>query len=548
MLSMKTLRVAIVTIGAALLLGPGFAAATVQQLDGAAADANMMTYASESLSAGVNNVPATGTATHYGLTSPPSPSNQWIVVRVNGRINADDTASRYRVELGGGMVFNSVLANSASLYVSATSTPTDVITNQADFTDTPPNSLKRRLVSTYADRYLGGRAGDNFIVFGLNCPTTVNANSTSCTEGIKIGEYLWINVVNSLAVPAGEGTYTATASVTGTEGIAGSATIVRVVSGLDASITAAAPAVADVGTGFLQFLGATAEGESVARLGMFHARANASLTGLLAADDGEAADNGDILKAGATAVGLTVNGDLSIGAFKIAADTHAAGSTAPNMSNCPDSVATASPTKKTKSDLTVAEGATEEGTASRAAGAYELCVDVNDDGANETAIEAGKYTASLMVTGPGAAATPMTVLEDMAIGSIVRNGSSVRVTYLTVNEKYNQRLIIVNRSSRDVEYTLGQFVTEDGTEVEGTDMATGMVGANSQVVMKVRDLLSFTDLATIVDSTGSMREVPPRTAATVTANAPSGMLAVATTQVNLEDGSTDTVLYEIQAQ
>ena len=543
MLSMKTLRVAIVTIGAALLLGPGFAAATVQQLDGAAADANMMTYASESLSAGVNNVPATGTATHYGLTSPPSPSNQWIVVKVNGRINAGDTSSRYRVELGGGMVFNSKLAEGASLYVSATSTPTDVITDQSDF-GTNPN--KRRLVSTYGDRYLGGTAGSNFIVFGLNCPAT--ATATGCAGGIKIGEYLWVNVVNSLAVPAGEGTYTATASVTGTEGIAGSATIVRVVSGLDASITAAAPAVADVGTGFLQFLGATAEGTPVARLGMFHARANPSLTGLLAADDGEAAEDSDILKAGATAVGLTVNGDLSIGAFKIAADTHAAGSTAANVSNCPLSVATASPTKKTKSDLTMAEGATEEGTASRAAGAYELCVDVNDDGANDTAIEPGAYTASLTVTGPGAAGTPMTVLEDKAIGSITRNGSSVRVTYLTVNEKYNQRLIIVNRSSREVEYMLGQFVTEDGTEVEGTAMAKGMIGANSQVVMKVRDLLSFTDLATIVDSTGSMREVPPRTAATVTANAPSGMLAVATTQVNLEDGSTDTVLYEIQAQ
>ena len=33
MLSMKTLKVAIVTMGSALLLGPGFAAATVQQLD-----------------------------------------------------------------------------------------------------------------------------------------------------------------------------------------------------------------------------------------------------------------------------------------------------------------------------------------------------------------------------------------------------------------------------------------------------------------------------------------------------------------------------------
>ena len=108
--------------------------------------------------------------------------------------------------------------------------------------------------------------------------------------------------------------------------------------------------------------------------------------------------------------------------------------------------------------------------------------------------------------------------------------ASVRVTYLTASEKYNQRLIIVNRSSRMVEYSIGEFVAADGTMLEGTDAATGTVGPRSQAVIQVRDLLTFTGPMT-------------RAAATVTANVPSDLLAVATTQVNQEDGSTDTVLW-----
>ena len=118
------------------------------------------------------------------------------------------------------------------------------------------------------------------------------------------------------------------------------------------------------------------------------------------------------------------------------------------------------------------------------------------------------------------------------VGSIVRNGATVNLSYVTTSDRYNQRIIITNRGTVDAEYELTDFFTEMGTEATAGTAAMGTVPAGMSVVIRSADAVTFT---------GSMR----RAAATLTVNAPAAVVDVATTQVNLTDGSTDTVNYEV---
>ena len=132
------------------------------------------------------------------------------------------------------------------------------------------------------------------------------------------------------------------------------------------------------------------------------------------------------------------------------------------------------------------------------------------------------------VTGNAFAATGMT----RPVGSIVRNGATVQISYLSVSDRVNQRIIITNRSGVDAEYELTNFYTEDGTEASGGEDAMGVVPMASSIVVLTRDAVQFT---------GSRS----RGSATLAVTAPAGMISVATTQVNLSDGSTDTINYEV---
>ena len=118
------------------------------------------------------------------------------------------------------------------------------------------------------------------------------------------------------------------------------------------------------------------------------------------------------------------------------------------------------------------------------------------------------------------------------VGSIVRNGATTQLSYLTVSDRYNQRIIITNRSKADAEYELTNFYTEDGTEASGGEDVMGVVPAETSMVVLTRDAVQFT---------GSRA----RGSATLAVTAPAGSISVATTQVNLSDGSTDTINYEV---
>ena len=123
--------------------------------------------------------------------------------------------------------------------------------------------------------------------------------------------------------------------------------------------------------------------------------------------------------------------------------------------------------------------------------------------------------------------------------SSTATAQSVDIPYLTTSDKHNQRLIVVNRGSRPAAITSIQFTTEDGTEVELMDDVQAAMDAGMLAVPAGETWVARMDET--ISITGDSRRV----AASIAFAATSGALSVATTQINLEDGSTDTVVYTV---
>jgi hypothetical protein len=114
-----------------------------------------------------------------------------------------------------------------------------------------------------------------------------------------------------------------------------------------------------------------------------------------------------------------------------------------------------------------------------------------------------------------------------AFGSVVYNGTTIQVPYLTTFADYKQRLVLVNRGNVDAPYTIN-FTSEAGTTASAGSAATGTLAAGKTTVLQVSDVVTITGATT-------------RTAATVNIRAVSGNIDAATTSVNVSDKSTDTV-------
>ena len=426
MLSMKTLRVAIVAMGSALLLGPGFAAATVQQLD-ARGGPDAVAYAAETLTAmkdatvandermndfvGVapDNVIAQGRTTHYALVSPDHPVHV-LVVEPSRKI--EDETVYVRLDLEGGMVFNGE----------------DVSLNQDQIERGDDGEITTDLGDVMADsstdavdQTAGGSAGDSYVVFRY-------AAEAMGETIILANESLWFRIDHALAVPMGTGAYGATISaytsaddavdgVGAVSSISGGGTIIRVVSGLDASVTAGDALEASVAQGFRYFNpGRTAQG----RLGLF--QAIAAPMGVYSASDGLPAVDSDIISTKMGSVTVSVEGDLSIGAFSVVA-YNAAVEAAAEEGNIPavlamDAMYNACPTGPAEVDEDPMNddmgtllnpddpeaAVTTVGTESLGAGMYGLCVNVEPTGpmSSMNAIPEGEYTATVSVLSPGA--------------------------------------------------------------------------------------------------------------------------------------------------
>ena len=136
------------------------------------------------------------------------------------------------------------------------------------------------------------------------------------------------------------------------------------------------------------------------------------------------------------------------------------------------------------------------------------------------------------VYGANALHPPQNVVG-MNLGSITREGSTVHIPYLTSNRKYNQRVVVVNRSGRAVPYSM-TFTTADGTTAS-PDSRSGMLPAGRTVWLVHSDLVRFD----VEDSENGGHGSAELTVA-------SGLIDVATVLTNREDGSTDTVVLDPQ--
>lgn len=268
-------------------------------------------------------------------------------------------------------------------------------------------------------------------------------------------------------------------------------------SGAGVAITAnTTTATAEVSTTFTEFTGGT-----TGTLGSISYALSATATD--PTDNGALAD-GDSFTAATSTVSLI--GDVSFGDWYF--DTGACGG-APGTLDLVENATTfdsATPAAASIAGFTAA---------------HLVCVDV--DGTEE--INEGAYTVSFGYDTPATAVNP---LEDSStsVGAIARNGTTVQIPYLTTFSEYNQRLVIVNRGATDAIYNI-TFTTEDGTTATAGTAASGTVPAGEVLSLRATD---------IVSTAGATR-----TAATLTIVAPSTVIDVATNQVNLSDGSTDTV-------
>ena len=290
---------------------------------------------------------------------------------------------------------------------------------------------------------------------------------------------------------------------------------VAVASSVTTKVTAGtSPAVANVATSprFTDFVGGGRQplGTVTVTLNTTHLK---SVTG-----GGMVATLSDVLRSGA--VTLTAAGGLEFGTFSM----HSAA----DCTGTPAGVTVAS------------KGETKgQGTVSVAAGARTLCVArrlVDHDNNRTTPavpqeIPETSIAAAVNYVKNATAHFPPASVAAMTIGSIERNGTTVRLPFLTTFENYNNRIVIVNRGNVPADYEL-MFTTEDAVTATPGHMAEGTVPANATMVIKVADAVTL--------------EGGTRTAATLAVVAPETLVDVATTIVNKMDQSTDTVTYDVQ--
>ena len=164
-----------------------------------------------------------------------------------------------------------------------------------------------------------------------------------------------------------------------------------------------------------------------------------------------------------------------------------------------------------------------------------LCIEVPGAAMDDTKIRIPRtdnYMAMLMAEGTEAAKAGKPISASGTLGKIERDGTIVHLPYLTTSGKYKQRLVIVNRNKDRVAYTIEYTDEEGNTSTPRPGQAGGFVSGDQATSMKVADMVE------IIGTKGS------RTSATLTLESIPEMIDVATTLINVMEGTTDTVVYE----
>lgn len=132
-----------------------------------------------------------------------------------------------------------------------------------------------------------------------------------------------------------------------------------------------------------------------------------------------------------------------------------------------------------------------------------LCVDLPDTaGVGTTAVPASTYTASVTYTAIAGAATAIGAQATSAssnLGSITRDGTTVLVPFINVNPSFNQKIIIVNRSTAAAALTFTNPIGDDaatGFALTTAGSTTMSLPASKQTVLNSVDLLTVDTAST----------------------------------------------------
>lgn len=156
---------------------------------------------------------------------------------------------------------------------------------------------------------------------------------------------------------------------------------------------------------------------------------------------------------------LTITGDVSFGTFELDSDA-----------NCNNDA--------TNETAVVADAGGTFGTVANfdiTAADYNLCLIVS----GTESILKSTYTANVADDG---------ITDDT--GAIEYDTIAVELPFVTVFADYNQRIYLINNSNADASYTTS-FETEDGVTATAGTGATGTVDANSVLMIKAVDFVSF---------------------------------------------------------
>ena len=384
----------------------------------------------------------------------------------------------------------------------------------------------------------GGGPGENTVVFSSTAQITKDSDVTLdaqfVTDGSASGMIAidWLNeTLDRLPNFSGAGSIPATK-------------IVSVVSGL-AETAMAANLTATVASGFKSFKdtrsGAASDATvQLASLGTLQISlaGESTATTPLAAGDGANSEVADIYAAATSMV--TASGDFS---FAKAASWQRTAACA-TISAAAD-LLQMDADGNVKSDLkAVAVGSISDG----APGASDHAPDANATEGNtanlcielraakhDEAVPVPSVTEPYTVTIAYKAGTTNAAFDPMgtgphSLGTIMRDGTTVHLPYLSTNDKFNQRIRMVNRSSSEAKYEMSFH--GDG-DVGGMD-ASGMLPAKSITVLSLR-----TD-DVVEPGNGN------NTSGTLIVEATANMIDVASVQINRETGNSDTVVYSAE--
>jgi hypothetical protein len=354
----------------------------------------------------------------------------------------------------------------------------------------------------------GGAAASSFVVFEATATAAVNVSATTtmaaaayASTDTSASTSVQKVVYETLTLATSQGA----ALVTKPQAV-GSA-FFKLGSGLTATFTPAVTNnIADVNTTFSKFK-TGAISTTLATLGTFTVVRTANMRSAL---DGAvlAANLGEMINT--TTSTFVVTGD----SFAITTQTFGLDSNA----NCATALGNLTAnTAKTASTAVALSTLITKGNACYTVGATNAT----------TQIPKGNHT--LAITYVAAATTRISPPAAITgtIGTIAHDGTTVQLPYLTTFSDYNQRIVLVNRGTTAASYTVTAFQTEAGTTAASGTAASGTIPAGGSTIVKV------TDVVTLTGGT--------RAAGTLSVVAPSTNIGVATTQVNLSDGATDTI-------